>query len=97
VQRKIVFTPTADQQLTAIENAPSTAAVCKQVKKTLGLIKTNLRHPSLNTHEFASIIGAGGEKVFEAYAQNNTTGAYRVFWHPRRRRRAALQNLRTQE
>ena len=22
-----------------------------------------------------------GEKVFEAYGQNNTFGAYRVFWH----------------
>jgi hypothetical protein len=21
-----------------------------------------------------------GEKVFEAYAQNNTPGAYRIFW-----------------
>ena len=81
MQRKIVFTPTADRQLTALENDPSTAAVCKQVKKTLGLLETNLRHPSLNTHEFTSMIGAGGEKVFEAYAQNNTPGAYRLFWH----------------
>ena len=22
-----------------------------------------------------------GEKVFESYAQNNTPGAYRIFWH----------------
>jgi hypothetical protein len=22
-----------------------------------------------------------GEKVFEAYAQNDTPGAYRIFWH----------------
>jgi hypothetical protein len=27
------------------------------------------------------LIGAGGEKVFEAYAQNDTPGAYRIFWH----------------
>jgi hypothetical protein len=81
VQRKIAFTPTADQQLTVLENDPSTVAICKQVRKTLGLLETNLRHPSRNTHEFTSIIGAGGEMVFEAYAQNNTPGAYRVFWH----------------
>jgi hypothetical protein len=24
---------------------------------------------------------ADGTKIFEAYAQNNTPGAYRVFWH----------------
>ena len=81
MQRKIVFTPTADQQLTALEIDLSTAAVCKQVKKTLGLLETNLRHPGLNTPEFTSITGAGGEKVFEACAQNDTPGAYRVFWH----------------
>ena len=37
--------------------------------------------PSINTHEFTALTGANGEKVFEAYAQNNTPGAYRIFWH----------------
>jgi hypothetical protein len=81
VQRKILFTPTADGQLAALKDDPSVAAVCKQVNKALGLLETNPRHPGLNTHEFISLIGAGGEKVFEAYAQNDTPGAYRVFWH----------------
>jgi hypothetical protein len=81
VQRKILFTPTADEQLTALQDDPSAAAVCKQVNKALGLLETNPRHPSLNTHEFTSLIGAGGEKVFEAYAQNDAPGAYRIFWH----------------
>jgi len=27
------------------------------------------------------LIGAGGEKAFEAYAENDTPGAYRIFWH----------------
>jgi hypothetical protein len=25
--------------------------------------------------------GENGEEVFEAYAENNTPGAYRIFWH----------------
>jgi len=29
----------------------------------------------------ASDRGAGGEKVFEAYAEHPTPAAYRVFWH----------------
>src|ERR1035441_10403608 len=40
------------------------------------------RHPSLNTHEFTGLhhpFDPRG-KVFEAYAQNNTPGAYRIFW-----------------
>jgi hypothetical protein len=26
------------------------------------------------------MIGPNGEEVFEAYAENNTPGAYRIFW-----------------
>ena len=81
MERKILFTPTADRQLTALESDPSKTAVLKQVRKTLGYLEVNPRHPGLQTHEFASLSGADGIKVFEAYAQNNTPGAYRVFWH----------------
>lgn len=54
----------------------------KQVQKTLDLLATNPRHPGLNTHEFDSLPNPYNpqEKVFEAYAQNRTPGAYRVFW-----------------
>jgi hypothetical protein len=37
--------------------------------------------PGLRTHEFTSLAGANGEKIFEAYAQNDTPGACRIFWH----------------
>jgi hypothetical protein len=78
--RKIVFTPTADAQLTALENSPSSAALFEQVRKAIGYLEINPHHSSLHTHEFTSLLGASGEKVFEAYAQNNTPGAYRIFW-----------------
>jgi hypothetical protein len=81
VQRKIKFTPTADEQYSALENVPSKAAILEQVRKALGYLEIDPRHPSLNTHEFTSLTGVNGEKVFEAYAQNNTPGAYRIFWH----------------
>lgn len=41
---------------------------------------TNLRHPGLNTHKYTSMKGPGGQDIFESYAQNNTPGAYRIFW-----------------
>jgi hypothetical protein len=53
-----------------------------QVAKTVDLLHNNPRHPGLKTHEFTSLqhpFDPNG-KVFEAYAQNNTPGAYRVFW-----------------
>ena len=81
MRRKIKFTPTADRHLTALENTPSSVAVLAQVQKTLGFLEVNPSHPGLHTHEFTSLTGANGEKVFEAYAQNKTPGAYRIFWH----------------
>jgi len=54
----------------------------KQVHKTITLLKSNPRHPGLQTHEYTSIRNPFNQnkKVFEAYAQNRTPGAYRVFW-----------------
>jgi hypothetical protein len=52
----------------------------KKVLKTLGLMEINLRHPSLNTHKYDSISGLNGEEVFEAYVENKTPAAFRVFW-----------------
>ena len=53
----------------------------KQIHKTLQ-IQANPRHPGLHTHEYSSLENPfnSKEKVFEAHAQNNTPGAYRVFW-----------------
>jgi hypothetical protein len=81
VRRKI--TSQADEQYSALENAPSKAAIFEQVRKALGYLEIDPHHPSLSTHEFTSLMGANGEKGFEAHAQNNTPGAYRIFWHYR--------------
>jgi hypothetical protein len=54
----------------------------KQVHKTLSLLQDNPKHPGLRTHEYTSIENPYDkkQKVFEAYAQKKTPGAYRVFW-----------------
>lgn len=80
MQRKIKFTPTADRRFAVLKNSPSKAAVFDQVRKTIAFLEVNPHHPGLQTHEFTSLSDALGEKVFEAYAQNKTPGAYRVFW-----------------
>lgn len=81
MHRKLRFTPTADEQLDRIENDPSLKGVLKQVGKTLGYLETNLRAKSLQTHESESLTTRYGKKVFEAYVQQRTPGAYRIFWH----------------
>jgi len=81
MNRKLLFTKEAKLQLSHLQKDASNKAVYNQVCKTLGLLETNLKHPSLNTHEYHSVFGANGEKVWEAYAQNKTPGAYRIFFH----------------
>jgi len=81
MRRKLKFTPTADAQLTELEKSQARAALLAQVRKALGYLEIDPRHPGLQTHEFTSLAGVNGEKVFEAYAQNKTPGAYRIFWH----------------
>lgn len=67
-------------QITKLVGNPSKKAVAKAVIKSLGLMRTNIKHPSLNTHKYDEMTGPNGEIVFESYAQNNTPGAYRIFW-----------------
>lgn len=54
----------------------------KQIEKALQLLESNPRHPGLQTHPYSSLTNPydSRQKVFEAYAQNKTPGAYRIFW-----------------
>lgn len=78
---ELLFTEKAKDQLTVLEQAKDKKIVLKAVQKTLGLMETDLRHPSLHTHEYTELSRLTGLKIFESYAQNRTPGAYRVFWH----------------
>ena len=53
----------------------------KQVAKTISYL-TNPKHPGLHTHQYDSLENPfdNQAKAFEAYVQNKTPGAYRVFW-----------------
>lgn len=78
---ELMFTEQADKDLTDLETNAHLKKRLKAVRKALGYLQSNPRHPSLNTHKFSSIQGKAGEEVFEAYAENNTPAAYRIFWH----------------
>lgn len=79
MQFKLQFSEEAKLKLLALEHDKSKKGLLKQIRRVLGFMETNLRHPSLNTHKFREISCKLGD-VFETYAQNNTPGAYRVFW-----------------
>lgn len=62
--------------------ASAAEGLFQQVHKCITLLQSNPRHPGLQTHQYHSLEHPyeKGGKVFEAYAQNRTPGAYRVFW-----------------
>ena len=79
---KLKKTREADAQLVALATDKSKQGIFNQVRKVLGYLQTNPRHPSLRTHEFQSLVHPwdSSRKVFEAYVQNKSPNAYRVFW-----------------
>lgn len=79
--REVRLTEAAREELRRLAKSPAEAGRYKQALKTIELLATNPRHLSLNTHKFRSLVGPDGEEVFEAYVQNRTPGAYRVFFH----------------
>lgn len=80
MQFQLRFTQEALDNLQALQDDRGTAKRLKAVRKALGLLETNPRHPSLKTHKFSSLSGPANEEVFEAYAESRTPAAYRIFW-----------------
>ena len=78
---KLEFTDEAERQLKSLEADKGLIKRLKAVRKALGYLETNPRHPGLKTHKFSSHLGPSGEEVFEAYAENKTAAAYRIFWY----------------
>ena len=78
---EIFLTDLARDQLHKLKIDKGLEKRYNSVKKTFQFLSTNPKHKSLQTHEFTSLKGPKGEKIFEAYAEQSTPAAYRVFWH----------------
>jgi hypothetical protein len=77
----ILLTDEAREQINGLKNDKGLSKRYKAVKKALQFLSHNPRHPGLQTHEFTTLKGPKGEKVFEAYAEQATPAAYRIFWY----------------
>lgn len=75
------FTDLAKEQLRNLKRDKGLNKRYKAVLSALSKLQHNPRHPSLNAHAYESLQGLNGEKIFEAYAENNTPAAYRIFFH----------------
>jgi hypothetical protein len=76
----LAWTATAAAEYARLEQAPSLLRRFKAVKKAIRLLREDPRHPSLNTHEWKGQLCPHGDRLWEAYAENNTSGAYRIFF-----------------
>jgi hypothetical protein len=70
-----------DARATLAQLASQNNRRLNKVRKTLALMESNIKHKGLHTHKYNALEGPNGEEVFEAYVENNTPGAYRIFWH----------------
>jgi hypothetical protein len=82
MQFEMKWTPEASRQYAALKEDPAHAEELKKIQRALGYLQTNLRHPSLRTHQFHSLPNPYDSKgrVFEAYAETQTPEAFRIFW-----------------
>jgi hypothetical protein len=77
---ELKYTVEAQQQFDALSKKKSLKKRFKAVKKSLFFLSQDPSYPSLKTHKYDSIQGPDGTEVFEAYAENKTPAAYRIFW-----------------
>jgi hypothetical protein len=78
---KLLKTDRATEDLRKLEETKHLLKRLKAVRKALGLLQTNPKHPGLNTHKYETLSKEVGYEVFEAYAENKTPCSYRIFWH----------------
>lgn len=76
----LYFSDTAKGQLKNLKRDNGLVKRYNAVTGALKKLQQNPRYPSLQTHEFNSLSGPDREKIFEAYAEQNTPAAYRIFF-----------------
>ena len=70
----------SEKQIKSIMNDPSKKGLQKQIKKALGYLKQNPRHPSLQSHILTNSEKSMGIKIWTSYVQNKTPQAHRILW-----------------
>lgn len=78
---EIIFSPKVRDEMHEMKQDHGMERYLKDIHKALEYLAHDPKHPGLHTHKNADLEGANGEEVFEAYAENNSPGAYRIFWH----------------
>lgn len=77
---RLILSPEAQRSLEELERDKGLAKRLRAVRKALGRLEQNPDHPGLNVHPWRGYNCPHGGLLLEAYAENNTPSAYRVFF-----------------
>ncbi|MBU1486789.1 hypothetical protein KKH56_01895 [bacterium] len=78
---ELEFTDSTREELRRLKNDKGLEKHYKAVQAALRKIQQNPRHPGLQAHQYYSLRGPNQEKIFEAYAEQHTPAAYRIFFY----------------
>jgi hypothetical protein len=75
---RVYITDEAEREIAELSQSDPVRA--DKVRRTIGKMQIDIRSKGLSTHEYTSKSGPNGEKLFEAYIENNTPNAHRIIW-----------------
>lgn len=85
---RLELTPTAQAEKDRLEKDDEPKF--KKIVKTLYYLEADLRPAGMHTHEFKSLKGANGEKMWTSYVENKTPAAFRILWYHDSKRRGVI-------
>jgi hypothetical protein len=77
---RLDFSPSATAALSSMVADAGLERQLRAVRKALGQLEVDTRHQALKTHKYKGKACPHGGELFEAYAQNKTPGAWRIFF-----------------
>ncbi len=77
---KLQITSELKELLKLLSQNPAKAGLEYQLKAAITKIAHDPRYKGLNSHKYESLNERYGQEIWESYVQNNTPGAWRLFW-----------------
>jgi hypothetical protein len=77
---RLQLTPECKAQLSAVSANPQREGLEFQIKAAITKLLHDPKYKGLNTHRFQALSEKYQCDVWESYVQNNTPGAWRLFW-----------------
>jgi hypothetical protein len=74
------LTPECKAQIAAVSANPHYSGLEFQIKAAITKLVHDPKYKGLNTHRYSSLSEKYKCDVWESYVQNNTSGAWRLFW-----------------